>query len=76
MIIINILFHPQAPYKIGVVYVMKEIVNEWDTKNYAGFWRRFVAIIIDGFILGVPMAFAIINPSLYKAVKGNIHFGI
>ena len=54
---------------------MKEIVNEWDAPNYAGFWRRFVAIMIDGFILGVPMAFALINPTLYKTVKGISIFG-
>ena len=54
---------------------MKEIANELDARNYAGFWRRFVAIMIDGLILGVPMAFALVNPTLYKTVKGITIFG-
>ena len=41
-----------------------------DTRDYGGFWFRFVAISIDGFILGVPMALAMFNTTLYKAIKG------
>ena len=54
---------------------MEEIVNELDGQNYAGFWRRFIAYTIDGIILGVPMAFALVNPTLYKTVKGITIFG-
>lgn len=61
--------------QLGVVFVLKAIANELDARNYAGFWRRFVAYMIDGFILGVPMAFALVNPNLYKTVKGITIFG-
>lgn len=41
-----------------------------DTRDYAGFWLRFVAITIDSFILGVPMGLAMINTTLYNTIKG------
>ncbi len=67
--------------------VGEEGVDELDTRNYAGFWIRFVAITIDGFILGLPMALAMIYGPLYKAItripilgfeKGNenYHFSL
>ncbi len=43
-------------------------MDELDTRNYAGFWIRFVAITIDGFILGLPMALAMIYEPLYKVI--------
>ena len=39
-----------------------------NTRHYAGFWTRFVAIMIDGFILGLPMALAMIYAPLYKTI--------
>lgn len=41
---------------------------ELDTRHYAGFWTRFVAIMIDGFILGLPMVLAMIYAPLYKTI--------
>ena len=46
-----------------------------DTRDYASFWLRFIAITIDGFILGIPMALAMFNPTLYKTIKGISIFG-
>ena len=32
-------------------------VERGDTSGYAGFWRRLVAVIIDGIILSIPSYF-------------------
>lgn len=37
-------------------------------KDYAGFWIRFVANLIDGIILGIPIF--IVNQVIFKQVTG------
>lgn len=43
-------------------------MDELETRNYARFWMRFVAITIDGFILGLPMVLAMFYAPLYKTI--------
>jgi uncharacterized RDD family membrane protein YckC len=38
----------------GGAYVAAGAAPRGDTGRYAGFWLRFVAVIIDGLILGIP----------------------
>lgn len=40
------------------------------TTNYAGFWKRFVAYLIDGIILGIVAA--IFNATMDEAVAGTV----
>lgn len=40
------------------------------TTNYAGFWKRFVAYLIDGIILGIVAA--ILNASMDEAMAGTV----
>jgi uncharacterized RDD family membrane protein YckC len=39
-------------------------------ENYAGFWKRLVAIIIDGLILGVAQVF------VFVPILGALGFGL
>ena len=45
---------------------------------YAGFWLRFVAMIIDGLILGIPLVFLCVLLAVAFGIStafGNIHAG-
>ncbi len=51
--------------------------------NYAGFWMRFVAIIIDGIIIGIIRAFLVVPilatigiTSKYQATVGKLALGL
>ncbi len=50
---------PVAPQAVGYAPVAPAIPAA-PTVAYAGFWLRFVALLIDSFILGIPLFFVIV----------------
>ncbi len=58
----------------GGGYVAAGAVGMGDTGRYAGFWLRFVAAIIDGLILGIPIGIVVFL-TVASAIPTMVRYG-
>jgi len=58
----------------GGAYVAAGAVSRGDTGSYAGFWLRFVAAIIDGLIIGIPIGILMFL-TIASAIPAMARFG-